>query len=179
MIKSKIFFLTIFLFLTQCGYQTVYSIKESNFNISKIKILNDQNIGRYIKNRLSFLSGRIESDDNYYLEIDSKFEKTTASKDKQGNPKTFNLVVTVKVNLTSSKNFQEIRIFSEGINYDNNDNKFNLKRYENSLKENLTEKIIDNLLIYLQSIKPNKSNASLIGNLGYTKKNNDNQSLSS
>ena len=81
--------------------------------------------------------------------------------------------------MTSSKNFQEIRIFSEGINYDNNDNKFNLKRYENSLKENLTEKIIDNLLIYLQSIKPNKSNASLIGNLGYTKKNNDNQSLSS
>ena len=179
MIKNKIFFFTILIFLTQCGYQTIYSNKNLNFSVTEIKILNDQNIGRYIKNRLSFLSGRIESDDNYYLEIDSKFEKTTASKDKQGNPKTFNLVVTVKVNLTSSKNFQEIRIFSEGINYDNNDNKFNLKRYENSLKENLTEKIIDNLLIYLQSIKPNKSNASLIGNLGYTKKNNDNQSLSS
>ena len=170
MIKSKIFFLTIFLFLTQCGYQTVYSNKESNFNISEIKILNDQNIGRYIKNRLSFLSERIESDDNYYLEIDSKVEKTTASKDKQGNPKTFNLVVTVKVNLTSSKNFQEIRIFSEGINYDNSDNKFSLRRYENSLKENLTEKIIDNLLIYLQSISSNKSNASLTGNVGYTVK---------
>ena len=38
-------------------------------------------------------------------------------------------------------------------------NKFNLKRYEDSLKENLTEKIIENLLLYLQGISVNKSNA--------------------
>ena len=45
-----------------------------------------------------------------------------------------------------------------------------LKRYEDSLKENLTEKIIENLLLYLQSISVNKSNASLKGNIGYTVK---------
>ena len=39
MIKYKIFFLTIFVFLTQCGYQTIYSNKDSNFNIGKIKII--------------------------------------------------------------------------------------------------------------------------------------------
>ena len=55
MIKNKIFFLTIFLFLSQCGYQTIYSNKNLNFNISEIKILNDQNIGRQIKNRLRFI----------------------------------------------------------------------------------------------------------------------------
>ena len=38
------------------------------------------------------------------------------------------------------------------------------------LKINLTEKIIDNLLLYLQSISTNKSNASLQGNIGYTVK---------
>ena len=42
--------------------------------------------------------------------------------------------------------------FSEGINYNNRENKFNLKKYEDSLKENLTEKIIEDLLLYLQSI---------------------------
>ena len=41
---------------------------------------------------------------------------------------------------------------------------------KNSLKENLTEKIIENLLLYLQSISVNKSNASLKGNIGYTVK---------
>ena len=170
MIKNKIFFLTIFIFLNQCGYQTVYSNKNSNFNISEVKILNDQNIGRQIKNRLSILSNVSKNSDNYYLEIDSKFEKTTASKDKQGNPNTFNLIVRVKVTLSNNKNIRETKVFSEGINYDNSDNKFSLKRYENSLKENLTEKIIDNLLIYLQSISSNRSNASLTGNVGFTVK---------
>ena len=170
MMKNKIFFLVIFMFLAQCGYQTVYSNKNSNFSITDVKILNDQNIGRQIKNRLGVFSNASKNSDNYYLEIDSKFEKTTASKDKQGNPKTFNLIVNVKVTLTNKKNIKETKIFSEGINYDNSDNKFSLRRYENSLKENLTEKIIDNLLIYLQSISSNKSNASLTGNVGYTVK---------
>ena len=170
MINNKIFFLVIFIFLSQCGYQTVYSNKNSNFSITDVKILNDQNIGRQIKNRLGVFSNASKNSDNYYLEIDSKFEKTTASKDKQGNPKTFNLIVNVKVTLTNKINIKETKIFSEGINYDNSDNKFSLRRYENSLKENLTEKIIDNLLIYLQSISSNKSNASLTGNVGYTVK---------
>ena len=170
MMKNKFFFLVIFMFLAQCGYQTVYSNKNSNFSITDVKILNDQNIGRQIKNRLGVLSNATKNSDNYYLEIDSKFEKTTASKDKQGNPNTFNLIVNVKVTLTNNKNIKETKIFSEGINYDNSDNKFSLRRYENSLKENLTEKIIDNLLIYLQSISSNKSNASLTGNVGYTVK---------
>ena len=170
MMRNKIFFLVIFMFLAQCGYQTVYSNKNSNFSITDVKILNDQNIGRQIKNRLGVLSNATKNSDNYYLEIDSKFEKTTASKDKQGNPDTFNLIVNVKVTLTNNKNFKETKIFSEGINYDNSDNKFSLRKYENSLKENLTDKIIDNLLIYLQSISSNKSNASLTGNVGYTVK---------
>ena len=170
MIRNKIFYLTIFIFLAQCGYQTIYSNKDANFNISEINILNDQNIGRQIKNRLDAFTSATENSDNYYLEIDSKSVKTTASKDKQGNPNTFNLIVSVRVNLTNKKNLKETRVFSEGINYENSDDKFNLKRYENSLKENLTEKIIDNLLIYLQNISSNRSNASLIGNVGYTVK---------
>ena len=168
--KNKIFFLTIFIFLAQCGYQTIYSNKNSNFNIVEIKIVNDQNIGRQIKNRLNILSNANINSDNYYLEIDSKFEKTTASKDKQGNPNTFNLIVSVKLTLTNNKNIKETKVFSEGISYDNSENKFSLKRYENSLKENLTERIVDNLLIYLQGISSNRSNASITGDIGYTAK---------
>ena len=170
MMKNKIFFLTIFIFLTQCGYQTIYSNKNSNYNIVEIKIINDQNIGRQIKNRLSVLSNANKNSDNYYLEIDSKFEKTTASKDKQGNPNTFNIIVSVRLTLSNNKNIKETKVFSESISYDNSENKFSLKRYENSLKENLTDRIVDNLLIYLQGISSNRSNASITGDIGYTVK---------
>ncbi len=166
MIKNKIFFFTILIFLTQCGYQTIYSNKNLDFSVTEIKILNDQNIGRQIKNRLGLRSSKNTSD-NFSLIIDSKFEKTISSKDKQGNPSIFNLVVYVKVDLISELGKKRSKVFSEGINYNNSENKFNLKRYEDSLRVNLTEKIIDNLLLYLQSISTNKSNASLQGNIGY------------
>ena len=169
MIKNKIFFFTILIFLTQCGYQTIYSNKNLNFNVTQIKILNDQNIGRQIKNRLGLLNSNTNAD-SFNLEIDSKFEKTSASKDKQGNPNVFNLSIYVKVNIISDSGIEQSKVFSESINYNNSDNKFNLKRYEDSLKENLTEKIIENLLLYLQGISVNKSNASLKGNIGYTVK---------
>ncbi len=169
MIKNKIFFFTILIFLTQCGYQTIYSNKNLNFSVTEIKILNDQNIGRQIKNRLDALNNNINVD-NFNLQIDSKFEKTTASKDKQGNPNVFNLSINVKINVTSEGGVEQSKVFSEAVNYNNSENKFNLKRYEDSLKKNLTEKIIEDLLIYLQSISVNKSNASLKGNIGYTVK---------
>ena len=82
----------------------------------------------------------------------------------------FNLSIFVKVNVTSESGIEQSKVFSEAINYNNSENKFNLKKYEESLKENLTEKIIEDLLLYLQSISVNKSNASLKGNIGYTVK---------
>ena len=169
MIKNKIFFFIILIFLSQCGYQTIYSNKNLNFGVTQIKILNDQNIGRQIKNRLDAMNNNTNAD-NFNLQIDSKFEKTTASKDKQGNPNVFNLSIYVKVNLISESGIEQSKVFSEAINYNNSENKFNLKKYEESLKENLTEKIIEDLLLYLQSISVNKSNASLKGNIGYTVK---------
>ena len=170
MIKNYIFFFLIFLFLNQCGYETIYSSKNIKFNIKEIKIENNLDIGRQIKNRLEIFSSDSTSNENYFLEINSYFDKTTTSKDKQGNPKTFNINVTVNVKFIDNENIERNKSFAESINYNNDENKFSLKQYENSLIENLTEKITDNLLIFLQSFSSEKSNASLSGNIGYTSK---------
>ena len=170
MINNNIFFFLIFLFLTQCGYETIYSSKNIKFNVKEIKIENNLDIGRQIKNRLEIFSSDSPSSESYILEINSFFVKTTASKDKQGNPKTFNINVTANVTSIDNENIERNKSFVENINYNNDENKFNLKQYENSLIENLTDKIVDNLLIYLQSFSSKKTNASLSGNIGYTNK---------
>ena len=170
MIKNYIFFFLIFLFLNQCGYETIYSSKNIKFNINEIKIENNLDIGRQIKNRLEIFSSDNPNNVSYILKINSYFDKTTTSKDKQGSPKTFNINVTVNVTFIDNKNIEINKSFVENINYNNDENKFSLKQYENSLIENLTEKIVENLLIYLQSFSSNKSNATLSGNIGYTSK---------
>ena len=170
MIKNNIFFFLIFLFLNQCGYETIYSSKNIKFNIKEIKIENNLDIGRQIKNRLEIFSSDNPNNVSYILKINSYFDKTTTSKDKQGNPKTFNINVTVNVTFVDNKNIERNKSFVESINYNNDENKFNLKKYENSLIENLTDEIVENLLIFLQGFSSEKTNASLSGNIGYTSK---------
>ena len=170
MINNNIFFFLVFLFLTQCGYETIYSSKNIKFNIKEIKIENNLNIGRQIKNRLEIFSSDSSKSLSYILKINSYFSKTTASKDKQGNPKTFNLSVIVNSTFIDNQNVERNKNFVENINYNNDENKFSLKQYEDSLIENLTDKIVDNLLIYLQSFSSEKSNTSISGNIGYTSK---------
>ena len=106
----------------------------------------------------------------YNLKITTKKNKFISSKDTKGNPKTFNINVTVNVTFIDNENIERNKSFVENINYNNDENKFSLKKYENSLIENLTDKIVDNLLIFLQSFSSEKSNASLTGNIGYTSK---------
>ena len=103
MIKNKIFFFTILIFLTQCGYQTIYSNKNLDFSVTEIKILNDQNIGRQIKNRLGLRSSKNTSD-NFSLIIDSKFGFRT-------------IFITPEIKKIISKNFIELMSSSPGFIY--------------------------------------------------------------
>ena len=43
-------------------------------------------------------------------------------------------------------------IFSENFKYNNTSNKFDLKKYENNIQQNLTNKIFQEMLLYLSSI---------------------------
>ena len=42
--------------------------------------------------------------------------------------------------------------FNKTVSYNNNSNKFELKQYEDKIASNLTNKIIEEIIIYLQSI---------------------------
>ncbi len=169
-----IFIITIFIFLTQCGYQSMYSDQNVNFNIENITITNDLEIGKRVERRLEIFEDNKDKANNLDLEIDSSFSKSISSKDKQGNPKTFNMNVLIVLKYIENSDVKRVTSFSENTTYNNQDDKFSLKNYEDSLKENLTDKIIDNILIYLQSTSSNASNAKLTGNIGFTKSTNDN-----
>ena len=41
--------------------------------------------------------------------------------------------------------------FTESSTYDNSDNKFDLKKYENNLIKNMSEKIYSDLILFIQT----------------------------
>ncbi len=169
-----IFIVSALVFLTNCGYQAMYSDQNVNFRIASIKITNEMEIGKRIERRLEIFKNTQNKSNILNLDIESNFSKSISSKDKQGNPKTFNINVSVYLKYIQNSDVKKETSFSENTTYNNQDDKFSLKNYEDLLKENLTDKIIDNILIYLQSSTSGASNAKLTGSIGLIKNTNDN-----
>ena len=45
-----------------------------------------------------------------------------------------------------------IKTFNQNLSYNNNDNKFDLKRYEKRLSTQLLDKIVEDFIFYTQSM---------------------------
>ncbi len=152
MIKKITLILLIFLLFSQCGYQPIYSTKNINFNINKLETVGELRIGKIIEKKLSNFGEKGSTKNDYDLIVFSEINKNITSKDKKGNPTTFGLNISVRLTVTDALGKKEEKVFNQTTSYNNNSNKFNLKKYENSLKKNLSERITDDIIQYLQNL---------------------------
>ena len=151
---KKILPLILFLFLSTCGYQAIYSKKNLvnyDFSISKIDFIGDRTINLKIKEKLSNFSTSKKSKD-FILNISSIAEKTVLAKDNSGDPTNFKSTITVNFEILINNNFKDSLQVIESFNYKNNNNKFDLKRYEREILSNLAETATDKLIFKLSNI---------------------------
>ena len=152
MIKKLNLFFFLFIFLNNCGYTPIYSKKSQDFEINKIDLFGDIKVNKILLTKLNIYKNNSDSKKTFDIVINSNSLRTTLTKDKKGNPSQFSL--SIKVNVIISDNMNEIELetnFSESSTYDNSDNKFDLKKYENSLIKNMTEKIYSDLILFIQT----------------------------
>ena len=88
---------------------------------------------------------------NINIEIESDKKIRIKSKDSKGNALVFELEISLKILNINVKNRSE-KILSRKITYNNSDDKFKLKQYENELEEILITKIVEDLINYLSDI---------------------------
>ena len=150
MIK-KILFISMLFLLSNCGYETIYSKKNSsNISIGKIEIKGDKNINRKIMS----LTNIRENNKNYTYNltlISNKIIETVA-KDKSGNTSVYKTTINVEFYLKDPNDQEEIikqKNFSSSFSYNNIDNKFDLSQYQKNIEENLINKIAEEITIYL------------------------------
>ena len=152
MIKKILSTLTVLMILVGCGYQPIYSSKNLNFNINQLELKGDIDLNRQIRDRLSnFQSSKSDQSVIYNIKINTTSNRTISTKDAKGNPTLYALTVTLNLSYSSLIKSEKNKSFSESIGYQNNDNKFDLKRYENTLKKNLTNTIIEDIILFLQN----------------------------
>ena len=153
--QKKIFKLLLLLFLTSCGYEAMHSKKNTinyNFSISEINFNGDREINQKIKAKLNNYT-LYKKDKNFILKISSNSKKITLSKDIQGNATNFQKTIAMSVEVLMNDKFKNSFIIMENFDYNNNPNKFDLRKYEKEIKNNLTETAVDKLIFKLSKIQ--------------------------
>ena len=151
--KKKIFTFLLFLFLSSCGYEATYSLKNRAiyaFSINELVLTGNRQVNLKIKQLLNpYKNPKIKEDKNFVLNISSDSEKIITTKDAAGNAVKFKNEITVNVQIFLNGEFKSNFIIKEDFVYNNNYNTTELKTYENEIKNNLAEAAVNKLLFKL------------------------------
>jgi hypothetical protein len=144
---KKIFF--ILLFLSSCGYQPLYTNQnQKNFVYEKVTLIGDKVLNRKI---ISALNVKEKKDSDLIDEIIFDIKKITleTSKDEKGQVASYRTSISLNLTIKNQNNVLKTNVFTEDFSYNTMSNKFDLVEYQREIENNLLNKIIDNLIIYL------------------------------
>ena len=154
MLRKQIILLLLLL-LSSCGYEAIYSKKNSvnySFSVSELNFVGDRTVNLKIKEKLNNYA-QAKKDKDFILRISSTSEKITLAKNTAGDATSFKNSVSVNVEVLMNNKFKSNFIILESFNYNNISNKFNLKKYEEEIKNNLAEAASDKLIFKLSNIQ--------------------------
>jgi len=145
--KILILFIT---FITSCSYQPLYTNKNLiNFEFKKITIQGDKNIGYQILSSLPFKENNLSLNENVLL-IESNYKIIETSKNSKGQVTTYKSQIVTKIVIKNNNEVIKSKNFDENFNYNHKDNNYNLIEYQNEIKDNLINKITENIFLYMQ-----------------------------
>ena len=152
---QKQIILLLLLLLSSCGYEAIYSKKNSvnyDFTVSDLSFVGDKTVNLKIKEKLkNYAQDKKEKD--FILKISSTSEKVIISKNTTGDATSFKNSVSISVEVLMNNKFKSNFIILESFNYNNISNKFDLKQYEEDIKNNLAETASDKLIFKLSNIQ--------------------------
>ena len=149
---KKITIIISLLLLLSCGYEPIFTSNKANFSITEIKLFGKKKIGSKIKNNLKIYQNIKNKSIFYSLKINSDRKKIVITKDTKGDPKMFEMQVSIDLTILENNKIKNQKKFKESFTYNNSTNKFDLKQYEKNIEDNLIKKIITKITLYLYSI---------------------------
>jgi outer membrane lipopolysaccharide assembly protein LptE/RlpB len=146
---NLLFFLTIF--LHGCGFEPLLSSKNiDNTQLVSIEIINFKNysdLNNLFLRKFRYFQKGEENLKKFNIDLDIDETKKIISKNKLGDPETFNIEIIANISiLNTENNILNSRTIRKNKNYNNLNNKFDLKQEENIIKNNIVDEIVDEIL---------------------------------
>lgn len=143
---KKLFIILVF-FISSCGYEPLYQNKKiETLNFNQIKLNGDTEINKKI---ISSLNISKNSSSNKVLILNSKYAIEKTSKDSKGQVDTLRTKCNITITIEENGKILKSRSFDRIFTYSNLENKFDLLNYQNEIKKNMINKIIEDIIIYL------------------------------
>ena len=139
----------IFIFVSNCGYTTVY--KNIDFKISIQEMKGEKSINNLVKSKLSKFSST-DSENIYKIEVNSIYSKSVLSRDITGKASDLKLSTRIEFNVIQNEKKQKFS-FEENLNIENLSDSYEQNKYENIIKNNFVTTIVEELIIKLSLIK--------------------------
>ena len=137
--------------LTSCGYRALYSNKNLNLNIIKIEKIKKNKLNLTIEKRLNNFSNK-QALNKISLKIDAEKEIKVVSKNMQGNPSRYQMIIKLNIDIIDDQNKKINKNITQDFSYNTNSNRFTLSQYEIEIEEVLINKIIDELIKNLSKL---------------------------
>ena len=152
MIKKLLLSISFLIFIYSCSYEPIYSKKnKSDFSIEKISFEGNREINNLINQKLDKYKKK-EIGNKLSIFVSSIYTKNSQSKKTSGTTTRYNLETSVKFDITTENSTTSINITKDFV-MKNLSDEFEEKIYEDKIKDNLSESIVNELLLYLPRIK--------------------------
>jgi hypothetical protein len=147
MIK-KIILITFFSFLfSSCDYTPIYSTNNFDYFIEDISFDGDIELNNLIDKKIKKFQSN-NSSKKFKIKTSSSYTKISQSKDKTGKTTDFKIFINVKFEIQNQKESKTL-IVNEDFLMKNFTNNFEEQKFEKIKKDNITDLIINKLLIQL------------------------------
>ena len=145
----KKFIFLLIIFLSACGYQPIYVNKiKDKIEFSKISLSGNEEINFKILRSINIKENE-KNNLNTDLELKSNFKVEETSKNSKGQTTSFRSVATIELTIKKDNEIQKNKVFSQDFTYANKDNKYDLVKYQSEIKNNILDKIIEEIILYL------------------------------
>ena len=142
-------YISILILITSCGYTPIYTnLNNKNFNIKIETVNGNKNINKLIVQKLSRYQNE-NSEKVHNIKIESNYEKLILTKNAAGNATNFRLNIEVKFKVTTNNNLKDYK-FTEKFDMKKGDTIFEEEKYENNIKNTMTNIIIQRFISQLQ-----------------------------
>ena len=149
--KKFSYILLFFILVTACNHEPIFLNKNSEkFNIVNFEVKNKNNITMDLVNSLKKES-TTNANNIYTIELSAEKNKEVTSRDERGNASVYRVSINCNFKIYKENKLFRTKTINKSFLFNEDKDKFKLKKYVSSLEKNLINEIVKDLILELYS----------------------------